>query len=993
MRTEKRNIKNKNLNIEKPVNRKKFLAFMGGTLGVAGLNCARKPVEKIIPYLSRPPAVQPGIATYYATARAYSEGVAPVLVKTREGKPIKIEGLAEHPVFKGAVIADTYATIWDLYDKDRFKSAMKKSGSTFSKTDWAEVIPEVKKALTGNVRVISKPSYSPSESSVLKKFLNTVNARHIVYDPSGTQQGILTGNEKSFKKAIIPQYAFDKADLILSIEADFLGSWLRPDIFTKQFASRRSPNGKMNRLVVAEAVMSLTGANADTRLAIAAGTHLTFAMGLASLLLPGSMLAGSTEVKNALSKYSPKLVESVTGVAESDLKNIASELMANVGKSLVVGGGTSARDGQEGSLQIVINLINEMLRNHGKTITPVAPIKGSNDISTSQELFAFVAEMKAGSINTLIIDRSNPVYDLMPLGFGDALTKVKNVIFIGERPNESSEAAGHVLASSHYLEDWSDGYSCGIYHVSQPVIQNIFDTKSAGDIWLALQNQPEDFHGFIQNNTASRYASGGWGKLLADGFAVVEKNGPANMPRLIPNAISSVKAPDSPLDGQRLNIFLSVGIGDGSAGNNAYRHEMPDPITKVTWDNVLLVSPELAKEKSIETESIVQVKAGDAAVELPVVVQPGLQKNTVGIAFGYGQKNMTNFRKDLVKGALKDNELGINALQFAKITADGFSYSGIKVSSITKVNKSYKLGLVQKHGSQEKRYIARIAKLSDYKKDPKSGHFEHDLEGKGLYPGHPHPGNRWNLNIDLNKCTGCSACVVSCFSENNIPAVGRLENWRGREMSWIRIDRYYDYYLDKHDHEIDKSGKPIDRSKDVNMLQANVHFQPVTCQHCEQAPCENVCPVAATQHSPDGLNEMAYNRCIGTRYCADNCPYKVRKFNWFENWENKIKDPEQYALNPDVTVRSRGVIEKCSFCIQRIAEKRQEARLQNRPISEDDLKTACEQGCPADAITFGDINSKDTKVAKLDKDKRSYKIFAEINTRPMVTFMSKVKNH
>ncbi|MDH5717976.1 MAG: 4Fe-4S dicluster domain-containing protein [Spirochaetia bacterium] len=968
--------------LENSINRKKFLTAMGITAGSASLNCVRAPIEKIVPYVVRPPHVQPGIPTYYASSRVQSEGINPVLVKTRDGKPIKIEGLDDHPFSKGAVMGDTYATIWDLYDADRFKTPLKKGGGTYTAAKWDDAITQAKSLLTGNVRVISRTSYSPSESSVLKKFLNRYNAKHIVYDPIGAQQELATGNEKSYGKGLIPRYAFDKADLIVSIEADFLGTWIRPDVFTKQFSSRRNPDKNMNRLVVAESIMSLTGANADTRLAIAAGTHVTFALGLAKELLPGSMLSGSTDINKVVSAYTPDVVEKVTGVPASNLQSLAAELKAAKGRSMVVGGGATSRDSSVGALQVVINLINDILDNNGKTIFTSAAIKETNDFSSQEELMALIAEMKAGQVDALVVNRANPVYDLSMAGFGDAVKKVKNVIFIGEKHNDTSIAANLILSSSHYLESWSDGETMGVYSVCQPVIRNLFDTKSPGDILLALAGEEGDFHSFVKQAASKYLGSTGakaWDKLLADGYFVYQKEANQGFSRINPSSISSVKAPSAALKGYRLNLITSVGIMDGVNGNNAYRQEMPDPITKVTWDNVLMVSPVLAKEQGWKTGDIIELKGQNAKVEVPLVIQPGLRKESMGLAMGYGQYNMSNFSEHLVKGSLKKGELGVNAGLFAQVAATGYLYSGISVTA-TKVDKEYRLGEAQKELSQHNRYLARVADLKDYKKDPKSGHFEHKLEGKGMYVRHPHTGNRWLLNIDLNKCTGCSGCVVSCYSENNIPTVGREEIWRGREMSWIRLDRYYDYSSEK------------EKEKDVNMLEPNVHFQPLTCQHCEQAPCENVCPVAATQHSSDGLNEMAYNRCIGTRYCANNCPYKVRRFNWFENWGKKLKDPQQYALNPDVTVRSRGVIEKCSFCIQRIAEKRQEARVENRKISEEDLRTACQQGCPADAITFGDVNDAKTKVSQLEKDARSYKIIQEVNTMPMVTFMSKVKN-
>lgn len=955
------------------LDRKKFLTIMGASMSVAGLQCAREPVEKIVPYLVRPPEAQPGIPFYYASAKVDSRGVLPIMVKVREGKPIKIDGHDEHPVSKGAMTADGFASIWDLYDADRLRTSKIKEGDAQKDSSTEDAVAAAVEAISDakSVRVLSAPSFSPSERQAVQNFLKSTSAKQVVYDNIGNLQSILEGEARSYGKGVVPLYRFDVADLIVSLEADFLGAWVAPELFTKQFSSRRDPDGKMNRLIAAESMMSVTGANADERVAIHAGSQKNLALGLIKLLLPGSSYAGNGAIRAAVKGHTPEAVSAATGVSAEKIKAIAAELKKRRGKSLVVAGGSSSRSADGGDMVVLANVINAILGNDGKTIQADTPIKAENDISSHRELSRLIADLNSEKVDLLILDRVNPVFDLPKnSGIAEAISKAGKVIALSERVDESSAQADILIATSHFMESWNDGESAGVYNVGQPSITPLFDTVSAGDAWLKLTKNDTSYHEFIRQNGANLRLTGvfeaAWEKAVYNGFFRFKKGGATGGRRFNASAVGSVKKAGVEKSGSfTLNLFESVGVRDGRNGNNSFRHEFPDPITKIAWDNYVAISPSDADENHWRMGDVLKVSRGSESIDLPLFIQPGLRKGSVAIAVGYGHETF---------GRVADG-LGKNAMALADFNKSGISFSGLGVE-LKKVGDGYRIATTQRHHNMEGRYLARYATLDEYKRDPKAGHHELPLVGKGLYPPHDYslekdtPIYKWGMSVDLNKCTGCSACVLSCYSENNIPSTSRDEVWRGREMSWMRIDRYYEGDLED----------------------PTTHFQPLMCQHCEAAPCENVCPVIATVHSPEGLNDMAYNRCIGTRYCSANCPYKVRRFNWFENWYGKVEHPQQMALNPDVTVRGRGVIEKCSMCVQRINEQRQMAHVEGRKIREEELKTACQQGCPADAIAFGDLGDKATKAAKLVADERSYTILAEVNTKPRINYMTRIIN-
>ncbi len=964
------------------LDRRSFLTLMGASLSLASINCHKRPAEKILPYLVRPSNHVPGVSDSFASVYVNNSNVVPIMVTTRSGKPIKIEGHHEHPLFKGAVDANTIASIWDLYDPDRLKHPLVRKESKRRKATWKSAIQQAKDVLDGkgNVVVMSRPSYSPSETNLVNQFVAQYKATKVVYDPIGTHQEIIEGEKLAYGKRLIPFYRFDKADFILSIGADFLGTWLSPELFTKQFSSRRDPDKskKMSQLVVAEDMMSLTGANADERLAIRSGSHIVFGLGLAHLLLPKTSYSQNIELKIFLSDYTPDKVATYCRFPVENLIRLSNNIIQHKGSSLIVAGGPSTQVGYAGKAHYVASLLNTLLENDGKTILPSHRQQENSDVSGFSDLPLLIAKMKSGRIDTLVIDRVNPIFDLPDsMGFYTAISKVKNVIVLSDHLNETAELADIILPTSHPMEAWSDAVSYSYYYIAQPTIRPLFDTKSAGDVWLSLISDKLDtsYYDYIKNQVSIKYIGSNWNNTLSKGFRKIGRLGhntqesqrKFNSSNKLLFKFPSQRTKDK---GYRLSVYETVQLRDGSGANISFRQELPDPVTKVTWGNYVAVSIKDAQKNEWSTNDMLRITTSSLMFELPLFIQPGLQEGSMAVALGFGHSKLGKIAKGV----------GVNTNIITGSSKTGLVYSGIQVEA-HKTGKQQKIATTQKHheipGSSN-RGIIHHTTLKEYKQNKRSGLSNYSkmepgtphLPGKGLYPGHAYKNDRWGMSIDLSKCTGCSACVISCYSENNVPAVGKSEVLVGREMSWLRIDRYY-------------TGSPESPS---------VIFQPVMCQHCENAPCENVCPVVATTHTSDGLNGMSYNRCIGTRYCANNCPYKVRRFNWFENWEDKIQDPQQYALNPDVTVRSRGVIEKCSFCVQRISSHRQQKRLGPLETNNKTLETACQQACPADAIVFGNVNDPLSAVTAKKESQRSYQVLLQTNVKPSVSYMTKVSN-
>lgn len=950
------------------VSRRDFIKVLGFSLTAATLAAScEAPVNKAIPFLIKPEEVISGIANYYASSFIDGSDYCSILVKTREGRPIKIEGNELSGITKGGTNARVQASVLSLYDTERLKGPLhKKNTSTWEHID--ENVIQLLQSINiqgGKIVILSSTIISPSTKQVYDDFINTYPNAGIVYYDAISASAILEANNKSFGQQTIPSYRFDKADIIVSFGADFLGTWLSPIEFTKLYIQKRKLDGKktMSRHIQFETGMSLTGSNADQRFPIKPSEE-------------GIILAN---LYNELVKYSNSTVYDVSE-SPVDIVPIAKELWASREKSLVLSGSNNL------NIQTLINAINVLLGNYGNTIDPDTPLNIKQGVDSEME--TFVKEMGEGNIDALIINNVNPVYDYPEANkFIGGLKNLKLSISLSGTMDETASLVNYVCPDSHYLESWNDAEpKKGFFSLTQPTINPLFDTRQFQVSLLKWMGKNVDFYAYIQQyweekiyplqGKSSEKESGFkyfWIKSLQDGVFEVSSNQETkinydfdiSMVESVFDDIVKKEVSDGEFE---LHLYESIGIGNGKNANNPWLQELPDPISKVCWDNYASISPSYASNNGLENGDIITISSNSGNVDIPVLLQPGQAKNTISIALGYGRKNVGKVGKDV----------GKNVFQLCEIKNRNIQYNrkGIKV---IKTDKKQLLALTQTHHSMEGRAIVRETTLEQYIKNPSSGNEMHKKakkEAVSLYEKPVHIGYHWSLSIDLNACTGCGACIIACQAENNIPVIGKEEIRKRRIMHWIRIDRYYSESVDN----------------------PQVYHMPVMCQHCDNAPCENVCPVSATMHSDDGLNHMTYNRCIGTRYCMNNCPYKVRRFNWFAYFNNKKfdfnmnSDYGKMVLNPDVVVRSRGVVEKCSMCVQRIQEMKAKAKLENRLLFDEEIKPACLQSCPADAIVFGNRNNKNSKISKKFRDERNYHLLEEMHILPSVGYLTKVRN-
>lgn len=945
--------------------RRDFMKIMGASAMMASLaGCTRRPVQKIVPYVTNPEEIIPGQPNFYASADPLT-GYG-LILKTREGRPIKVDGNSDHPMNKGGLTARGQAMIHDLYDPDRLRAPMMGG----AQTTWADFDKAAKEALAqskGATWVLTGTVMSPTLKSEIEKS----GFRHVMLDAI-PMDDVLDGQLQSFGTRVFPRYRFDQADYIVSIDADFLDNWGSPAEYSGQFAdNRRLDSNKisMSKLVVFESMMRLTGQNADLRVAIHPADQLLIALALASEV--ARLLGRSID---DLSGFSAKTVAQRTGVSAEVIESVAKELVKFRGRSLVVASGKGA---QAVALQNAVNFLNFVLENEGVTVDgTMAP---SNQYQGSYAEFEkLLTGIRSGTVKTLIIQGVNPAYLFGDAaGVKEALKKVPNLIYVGSYKDETAELAKLVAAESHPFEAWGDvNPQKGLYSIMQPTIRPLWDTRSLLDL-MVMWNGGTNAHDAVMAKWKSLQSGGGsfqdwWDDTLMSGvFKSGARDGKAS-PRnyrmdVLKNAVSAARnAGQKGADGDfTLVLTSSVAMGDGFQANNAILQELPDPVSKNTWGNYLAVAPETAKKNGWNDGDILKVSNSVASVELPVYRQPGLLPGVVSSHLGYGRK--FNGRNG--------NGVGVS---FANFTAGSssilptFSVTGVKIA---KTGRFDKVACTQGHHSLEGRHIAFDTSLEEYRKDPKSGiHSEFDNKvPPTIWSIHEYPGYKWGMAIDLNSCTGCSACVIACSVENNVPAVGKDQVQKGREMQWIRIDRYY-------------SGETSD---------PETIYQPMLCQHCDNAPCETVCPVLATTHSSEGLNQMTYNRCVGTKYCSNNCPYKVRRFNWFENnapLNGTMEHPLPLSKNPEVTLRSRGVMEKCTFCVQRIEMGKSAAKSQGRRANDGDIRTACQEACSANAIVFGDMNNPESRISKMMKHPRGFKTLEELNARPAITYLTKVRN-
>jgi molybdopterin-containing oxidoreductase family iron-sulfur binding subunit len=969
--------------------RRDFLRLAGFALaGVSVAGCRRAPVRHALPYLVQPEDVVAGRAAYYASVCGACDAGCGTLVKTRDGRPIKLEGNPSHPLSRGGLCAAGQASLLGLYDSHRLKRPSRAGGDV----EWQEVDTAVRERLERlrgqgkPLRLLTGPIVSPTARALVRKFLDGFpGARHVVLDARFNASPILAAHARTHGARVRPRYYFDKANVYASFDADFLGTWLSPVEFTAGYQGGRRPRGdppEMSYHVQFEPRLSLTGAKADRRYAVhpdELGTvmgHLAVRLAArAGLALPGERPAELP----------------VPGPA---LDHLAEQLWQNRGRSLVLCGS------QDLELQVLANYLNHALGNYGATIDVARPAYQAQ--GDDEGLTTLMAEATEGKVGALIIHGCNPVHDL-PEGtaLAGAMGRMSLVVDLAERLDETARAAEFVCPVPHALEAWGDAEPAeGVVSIAQPALASLGDTRPLPEIlaaWTGAANEKrksayelvrahwekEIFPRRQGNEPFETF----WNQTLHEGVALVRPN-PVKVADF---HLETVRLPARnqvrPADAYTLVLYSKVGVPESAHAYNAWLHELPDPVTKVTWDNYACLSPAAADALGVKDGDVVRLDAPDPAgagrtLELPAFVQPGQHDRVVAVALGYGSALSERFanvgphwlgaRPTVGDGG----RVGQNAAALLR-WLDGAvrrERDGVRIAKtgehrpLASTQDYHRLeppaGLGAGKGLAES--IVRQATLAETKAGRKP--LPMAAPEAELWPDdHPAEGARWGMVIDQNACTGCSACVIACQAENNIPVVGKDEVRRHREMHWLRVDRYYA----EGDGGVD------------------VVLQPMLCQHCGNAPCEPVCPVLATVHSDEGLNQQIYNRCVGTRYCANNCPYKVRRFNWFDYARDDVL--QNLSLNPDVTVRSRGVMEKCTFCVQRIQDAKGRAAA-GAPTRDGDLQTACQQSCPAGVIVFGNLSDPNSRVARLTRDARAYTVLEELNVRPSVRYLMPVRN-
>jgi MoCo/4Fe-4S cofactor protein with predicted Tat translocation signal len=964
--------------------RRDFMKLMGASIALTSTGCLRRPVEKIIPYNKRPPEVTPGVANYYTSA--YFDGThgLSLLVRTREGRPLFLKGNPSAPKLGSGMSPRAGAAILSLHDPDRVRAPIhnlqnpERTNRERVSTHWEAADKAIAKALReGGVRILTGHNPSPSTSSLLADFGRAFSAKTYSWSLQNFESSRKAQRQVFGREIGVPRPLLDNADLIVSVDCDFLSTYLNPTDHAHLFGSRRDPDASsMSRLVAFESFTQLTGINADDRFTIKPSQQLEVVMGLMERIVSHHGASVPASLRDALSTY--RGAAERLGVDAGKFNALADQLWNNRGRAVVLAGGLPTQTAQATQLQAAVLALNTVLGAWGKTLD-MAGYQGLE--GEDGQLEQLLKDLESGSVKVVILDGSiNPM-----LAFPDkdrlraALNKASLVISTSNYLDETSNLADYVLPAGHAFENWTDyEFVEGLYHIGQPTIRPMYDTRSFQDSLLAWmkaagRSVPENFFAYLKDQWRDRLQRLGarnlegttfearWNSLLKQGYYQVGASG-ASAPSLQAGAGHGL-ARSAGREGLELVLYANATVGDGAGSNNSWLQELPDPVTKIVWDNYLCVAPARAKDMKLKDGDVVRLSVGGISVEAPVHVLPGVHKDVVALAVGYGRK---------LSSLKVAKDVGVDAFPLVQWQNGQAIYSGRTVQSLEKTGSKYRLANTQGHHRMEGRQLVVETTAAAYQTDKNAGVHRHKFmediwtprEYTGVY--------QWGMTVDLSSCIGCSACVIACQSENNIPVVGKKYILQGREMHWIRLDRYWRGDADTPDAVV----------------------QPVLCQHCENAPCERVCPVLATVHSDEGLNDMVYNRCVGTRYCSNNCPYKVRRFNWFNYTAGYSKpgNTTHKTLNPDVTVRSRGVMEKCTFCVQRIEAARSQARLENRTIRDGDIEVACEAACPTNAIVFGDLNDKESRVSKIWRRERQYILLEEQNVQTRVRYLAKVRN-
>ena len=951
--------------------RREFLQIMGAGLALSGTGCMRRPAEKLVPYVNRPADIVPGEANYYASSYYDGGEGFSTLIKTREGRPVKIEGNEEAGLLNGSALSPrAQAYILSLYDPERAKGPKQnlfneektnKETINVSFEELDKILPEEFKK--GGAALLTNRIPSPSSQKLMKSFQSVFNAKHYVWEPL-SREDLAESQRISYGTKLAPSYNLSKAQFIFSLNCDFLGTYLSPAEFQKQFAKSRRPDKQMSKLVILEPLMSLTGSNADERYRLKASDQLTALMALTSALIKMGAFPTPEKLKSIVKSYEPAWQK--LQIPKEKWAEWAAELVKHKGRGLILFGGLRSRTKQSVEIHTLVNFLNSALGNDGKTVNHSQAYP--YDFGSYSQIKKLIEDLNAGRVTKLIIHGVNPVYSYPnSKEWIQALKKAQLVVYTGDRVDETGFYADYLVPDSHPLEKWGDWeFKKGIFTIQQPAVRPLYNTRAFEDsliTWIKAsgsgQIQAKNFYEYIKNGWQRKRGLGFWERFLKKGVSGAKQRAVSPGRTFRESAFNRLKKyKASENEGYSLTLYETSGLRQGDLSNVAWLMEFPDPVTKICWENYICVSPATALKENLKEGTVAVLTSKGQSIKAPVHIQPGQEDSTVALAVGYGRTGV----------GFVGNQKGVNAYPLA-LAKENFVFSSQPVL-LKKTNSFVPLANVQGHHSMEGRDIVLETSLEEFKKDPSSG-LPHHHKVPSMWSKHKYKGHKWGMVIDLNSCNGCGTCMIACQSENNIPTVGKKYVLQGREMHWIRVDRYY-------------KGEPSQPSA--------VH-QPVVCMHCDNAPCETVCPVLATVHSDEGTNDMIYNRCVGTRYCSNNCPYKVRRFNWFDYTKQSKQEPLNLVLNPDVTVRHRGVMEKCSFCIQRIQEGKARAKKEDRKVKDGDIKTACQQSCPAEAISFGDLNDPNSKVSQAFHAKNSYSLLDDmLNTKPAVKYQTKVRN-
>ncbi len=991
------------------LSRRKFLALLSASAAVAASGCSNfREKGEFLPYNKKPEEVTLGNPTFYASTCTGCSSACGIVIRTMEGRPIKVDGNPDHPVSKGKICAIGQASVMSLYDPERLKNPVERISKTSpNEINWAEaddkIIGELKKAASGNkeIAIVTHTINSPSRKKLLDEFKTIYPSAKVYSYELFNESTRNSAWEKCYGTKIYPLIQWDKANIILSLESDFLGTEGNKVETSRLYSQNRDAfSGKeFNRLYAVEGNASVTGMNADYRLILRTDAIEEFVMCLLSEFLMKqkvSLYSSFAGISSKLSTYNLEAFAGKNNLSKPVISHLISDLMKNQGKSYISAGSMLPE-----STHIAVNLLNEVLGNSKLYSTDVSSME-LVPLSSKAELESLISGMRSGNIPVVIHFDSNPVYH-MPAdsGYAEAVKNVPMVITMTESENESSEVSNYVLPINSMFESWGDFQTRNNFvSLQQPVIAPLYNTRQKEEIFLTWIRGNKDafnneiYHKYVMDNwkatvlskfTAEANFMKAWYGGLNDGVVSVmpvSAAGESQAASFNPDAFASNNSKLTPGSDFVLLLTKDSSLGDGRFANNGWLQEMPKPVSRVAWDNFAAVSVQTSKALDLKQNDVIKISTAGGSLDIPVFVQPGMAEGVIAVELGYGRT---------VCGIVgKDVGFNGNKLMSKNPAISSWMYNDAKVS---KTGDTHEIVTTQDHFAfdeplykdiQYRREIIQEGTYFQWKENPnflEDRHTKYTEEERdklkvgSINKQYEHTGVKWGMVIDLNKCVGCNECVAACSVENNIPVVGKDQVKRHRQMQWMRIDRYY-------------SGSPE---------APKTSFQPMLCQHCDFAPCENVCPVAATTHSVDGINGMAYNRCVGTRYCSNNCPYKVRRFNYFnfrDHFRKGIQQEESYSLmaNPDVTVRSRGVMEKCTFCLQRIMEERQLAIEQNRMVKGSNVKTACQEACNTNAIYFGDQNDKSEEFYKLNNSSLGYNVLEELKVKPNITYLAKLRN-